>query len=369
MSSNQLSGSIPAELGNLSNLSNLILNFNQLTGSIPPELGNLTNLFGLYLGFNQLTGSIPRELGDLTNLRTLYLSSNQLSGSIPPEIGDLTNLEYLYLNDNQLTGSILPELGDLANLQSLSLDSNQLSGSIPFEIGNLTSLLKLGLSDNNLVGDVPASFINLINLCVPDDYGYPCFNEYGLNLGYNRLNVPAPEPPKAFLDIKDPDWYLTQAVEEAIPGGTGGTIISNDGNTEIVIPSGIDVGTVTFIFAPQPYANHPIENLLSAGNNFELTAMIGETPIISFEQPLMLTFHYTDEQIGLILEDTLTLYYWDGENLTWVDAVTTCSNGEYTRNPEQNLLTLPICHLSEFALMGGLMNEPGWITYLPLINR
>ena len=32
---------------------------NELTGSIPPELGSLTNLEGLYLGGNELTGSIP----------------------------------------------------------------------------------------------------------------------------------------------------------------------------------------------------------------------------------------------------------------------------------------------------------------------
>ena len=41
---------------------------------------------------NQLTGEIPPEIGDLTNLSNLNLSSNQLSGEIPPEIGKITNL-------------------------------------------------------------------------------------------------------------------------------------------------------------------------------------------------------------------------------------------------------------------------------------
>ena len=44
LSENQLTGEIPAELGNLFNLQELSLNENQLTGEIPPELGGLSNL-------------------------------------------------------------------------------------------------------------------------------------------------------------------------------------------------------------------------------------------------------------------------------------------------------------------------------------
>ena len=43
--SNQLTGTIPVELGNLSNLQYLQLYSNQLTGTIPVELGNLSNLY------------------------------------------------------------------------------------------------------------------------------------------------------------------------------------------------------------------------------------------------------------------------------------------------------------------------------------
>ncbi|MBT4054648.1 MAG: hypothetical protein HOE74_05850 [Candidatus Marinimicrobia bacterium] len=80
----QLTGSIPPEIGNLTNLQILDLSYNQLTGVIPPEIGNLTNLITLNLGDNQLTGPIPSEIGNLTNLTNLNLRSNQLTGSIPP---------------------------------------------------------------------------------------------------------------------------------------------------------------------------------------------------------------------------------------------------------------------------------------------
>ena len=56
----------------------------------------------------QLTGSIPLEIGYFTNLVGLNLSFNELSGLIPPEIGNLTNLNYLYLDGNSLSGPILP---------------------------------------------------------------------------------------------------------------------------------------------------------------------------------------------------------------------------------------------------------------------
>ena len=135
---NQLTGAIPAELGNLTNLEVLALIGNQLTGEIPAELGDLTNLEYLDLRSNQLTGEIPAELGSLTNLTHLYLYDNQLTGEIPAELGDLTNLTHLYLSGNQLTGEIPAELGDLTNLTELcNLYSNQLTGCIPEGLRNI----------------------------------------------------------------------------------------------------------------------------------------------------------------------------------------------------------------------------------------
>ncbi len=81
--SNQLSGAIPSQLGNLSNLTRLSLWYNQLSGKIPSQLGNLSNLQYLYLHSNQLSGAIPSQLLNLSNLRALFLSSNQLTGCIP----------------------------------------------------------------------------------------------------------------------------------------------------------------------------------------------------------------------------------------------------------------------------------------------
>jgi hypothetical protein len=142
----------------------LSLASNQLTGSIPPQLGNLTNLQGLYLSSNQLTGSIPAEIGSLAQLRRLYLDVNQLGGSIPVEIGLLTNVQYIFLNSNQLTGAIPSQLGNLPKLERLALWNNRLSGPLPASLGNLAKLNQLIIHSNQLMGPVPSSLSGLTSL-------------------------------------------------------------------------------------------------------------------------------------------------------------------------------------------------------------
>ena len=60
-----------------------------LTGTIPTEIGNLTNLSNLDFGDNHLTGSVPSEIGNLTNLKSILIQENRLSGTIPEAIGNL----------------------------------------------------------------------------------------------------------------------------------------------------------------------------------------------------------------------------------------------------------------------------------------
>lgn len=179
LSNNQMTGNIPAALGNLSNLSILSLAYNQLTGSIPPELGNLNNLTELLLYNNQLTGNIPPEIGNLNSLTKLWISYNELSGSIPSELGELSNLVTFSCFNNQLTGSIPSELGNLNALESINTFNNQLTGSIPPEFGNLSNLTGINLSSNQLTGSIPPEFGNLSNLT-------------GIYLGNNQLSGSIP---------------------------------------------------------------------------------------------------------------------------------------------------------------------------------
>jgi len=96
------------------------------------EVYSVEDTDSLDLSNNQLTGSIPPEIGNLTNLTWLWLNDNQLTGSIPPEIENLTNLDWLDLSNNQLTGEIPESICDLNIITTFIIDW----GSWVFNISN-----------------------------------------------------------------------------------------------------------------------------------------------------------------------------------------------------------------------------------------
>ena len=74
----------------------LKLNSNELDGTIPPSLSNLTLVIDFWLLDNRLTGSIPPELGNLRSCQKLYLHRNFLTGHIPPTLLQITGLLVTY---------------------------------------------------------------------------------------------------------------------------------------------------------------------------------------------------------------------------------------------------------------------------------
>ena len=80
---------------------------------------------GLALPSNNLSGAIPAALGDMAELTSLDLSGNSLSGAVPAELGDLGALTSLDLSDNSgltATTTVLRALATgLTSLTSLDL--------------------------------------------------------------------------------------------------------------------------------------------------------------------------------------------------------------------------------------------------------
>ncbi|CAK9140892.1 unnamed protein product [Ilex paraguariensis] len=226
-----LSGELPSEFNQLSNLRSLSLQRNQLSGALP-SLSNLTSLERVFLDNNNfssipnpfllgltslqilsigenpnlppwtipnslfestalvallakqcnIVGTIPDIFGKFRNLQNLSLSYNNLTGSLPASFGK-SQIGSLWLN-NQLMGlsGRLDVLGTMSQLQQVWLQSNQFSGPIP-DLSNCTSINDLQLRDNQLTGVVPDSMISLPML-------------HNLSLQNNKFQGPMPSFPK-----------------------------------------------------------------------------------------------------------------------------------------------------------------------------
>ena len=192
-----LSGEIPDALGNLGNLRLLNLHSNSHTGAVP-DLRGIAGLEELYLANNAdydvdgdkvpgsgLTGQIPTWLNGMTNMEELWLWGNSLTGTVP-NLSGMTSLDKLKLANNNLTGGVpqastlppnmtwliidrnpfggtIPNLSSLSRLRLLWLHSNQLTGSVPSDDMLPASLDDLNLRDNRLTGGIP-DLSNLDNL-------------------------------------------------------------------------------------------------------------------------------------------------------------------------------------------------------------
>jgi len=183
-----LSGTIPTELGILSELEILNLSKNMLQGSIPQEIANLPKLTTLDLSETFITGTLPQYFAS-TQLSTLLLANNAISGKFfmkenAPHLSSIkeirmennlltgtldgstltfmSHLETLSLSDNDLSG-LIPgeELGSLPTLHYLYLDGNHFIGPLPSQLAQVgkASLLELWVQDNALSGTVPASYV------------------------------------------------------------------------------------------------------------------------------------------------------------------------------------------------------------------
>ncbi|KAK4435814.1 Receptor-like kinase TMK4 [Sesamum alatum] len=230
LNSASVSGSLPPELNQLSQLKSLAVQKNTLSGTLP-SFENMTSLEQIYLDNNDFTSvpdnfllgltnlqifsisenmnlspwEIPSYLTDSTNLVTLYASNASIVGYIPDIFGSFPNLQNLRLSYNDLNGSLpgsfsgseiqnlwlnnqkrglsggIDVLANMTQLYQVWLHANAFSGGIP-DLSKCTNLFDLQLRDNRFTGVVPPSLMNLPNLV-------------NITLQNNKLQGPFPEFP------------------------------------------------------------------------------------------------------------------------------------------------------------------------------
>jgi oligopeptide transport system substrate-binding protein len=149
-------------------------------------------------------------------------------------------------------------------------------------------------------------------------------------------------------------WRITIA-EETI-GTVGGSMTSYDGDTQIEFPSGTFDDDVIVTHTPS-YGMPPGGDLAGFGLVFDLKAVYADSgspasPLL----PYTITISYTEKDLGVIPEETLALYYWDGDQ--WVKEPTSVVDTDL------NTITAMPDHFSNWSMLGEVER-----TYLPLTIR
>ena len=118
----------------IGNVISINLPSNNLSGGLPEELGDLFNLGNFDVSSNKLSGVIPESIGRLSNLTRFNVWKNNIGGNIPKSIGHLKKLEFFDAGFNNIEGGIPEEFADLPLLWHLQLNSNRLNGPIPTKL-------------------------------------------------------------------------------------------------------------------------------------------------------------------------------------------------------------------------------------------
>jgi hypothetical protein len=182
---NSVGGTIPDSVGQMTSMTVMDMHDNLLSGSLPVTIGGARDLIILDLSENQLNSSIPVALYTLKHLRTLTLTSNQLTGKLDPSINNLTSLVTLDLRHNLISGELPVTLDDLEALDIVLLDHNLLSGSLPVISSSLIFTQTLSLSNNLFSGNIGVS--PDYELTFNDDTDYRLMH---VDISYNLLSGP-----------------------------------------------------------------------------------------------------------------------------------------------------------------------------------
>jgi hypothetical protein len=173
---NNIQGTIPADLGLLTALTNFYLGLNALTGTLPESIGQWTALTSFFVG-NALTGTLPASIGQWTALTSFRVSNNALTGTLPASIGQWTALTGFRVSGNALTGTLPASIGQWTALTSFIAYSNALTGTIPASIGNWSIIKDAYFYNNNFIGNMPIGICINIMFTIDKQLEADCLTE------------------------------------------------------------------------------------------------------------------------------------------------------------------------------------------------
>ena len=209
ISSNNLSGPLPAEVFNLRSLNTFAAVSNCITGSLPIDVCGARRLGYLALdGMNTATncrklifpevqqittytrvhdfeGGLPSCIFNMTALNTLHLSGVGLNYAFPSDLVISPILSDLSLSNNIITG-IIPDSIQLKVWNNLDLSYNRITGTLRSDFPVYPSTSALNLVVNRLSGNIPLSMMYSVNISILEGNLFYC--------DANRYPLPVNDP-------------------------------------------------------------------------------------------------------------------------------------------------------------------------------
>ena len=208
---NNLQGTLPASLSDLTELVSLELALNPLSGPLP-SLQRMSHLEIVDIGQDGLSGQFP-DLGGLSSLEYFLAEGNLFEGPIPPLTG-LDSLEGFDIDNNYVAGPF-PDLSGAPALATFSARMNRLTGPMP-SLTMLTQLTYFSVSDNLLSGPLPHLAVSNATIdmssndfsgAIPPEY----MALYSFGGSFNQLSgaIPALQPTAGMIAL---DGNLLEAL-------------------------------------------------------------------------------------------------------------------------------------------------------------
>ena len=130
-------------------------------------------IFCRYLYDNKFEGQIPASIGNLVNLRELVMGENYFSGTLPTEFNQLANLEQLSMQNQkgaELMEGPLPDFAEAGKLWYLDISNNDFGPEIPDNLliksAVLDNPITLLMRNNDFTGTIPVSFDRFAQLYI-----------------------------------------------------------------------------------------------------------------------------------------------------------------------------------------------------------
>ncbi|XP_008799129.1 probable inactive receptor kinase At5g10020 isoform X2 [Phoenix dactylifera] len=375
LSSNQLMGILPSELGSASSLEFLDVSQNLFVGNVPIELTKMVNLVYLNLSSNNFGDGI---LGQLQSVVHVDLSQNQFSGSVKSIMADgsseiISSLQYLNISHNKLSGELFAKdpMPLFDSLEVFDASFNQLSGHVP-SFNFIVSLKILRLGNNQFSGSLPEALIKENSMVLTE-----------LDLSSNQLTGPVQSITSATLKNLN---LSTNKLSGSLPIRVGSCAIvdlSNNmlsGNLSVVQSWGnyVEVIDLSSNKLTGTLPNETSQFLRLTSFKVSNNLLMGELPLVIGTYPAINVIDLSLNQLnGLLPPSLFTSSRLRDLNLSGniFTGPIPLPNSQGTISTSTNVPVLPTQNsslvyldLSNNTLSGSLPQEIGELTALKLLN-